>query len=203
MRRGFGIRALVAVAILAVLYACVGGSYTFKSPPSRDCPITSLLLDETSFPSGAQAADILSPKPGAPISRGYYESAGRTIYLGKGVANHSVYRNKTSERAAREFQRRKELRFSTDKHHGPWEKPTAFTYCSPIADQYYVACGTGLDRPMCKMIAQYEEYHVYFTTHMTPSSSMAFEDLEHVLQAIDEHMAECLNKPLLMESTGK
>jgi len=48
---------------------------------------------------------------------------------------------------------------------------------------------------MCKMIAQYEEYFVLFSADMLPAA-MTFEDLEHVLRAIDERMAQCLKKPL-------
>ncbi len=128
--------------------------------------------------------------------RGGEESAGRTIYLPPDnlIANHSVHRHSSADWAAKRFLREREREFVTSGHqYGPWEVPDALTYRSPIADQYYVACEVRTGTySMCKMIAQYEEYYVYFKTDMV----LTFQELEGVLRAIDERMAECLDKPL-------
>jgi len=180
-------RRVVFAGILVILWACAGGC--FPPPPPRDCSIESLVVDESPFPQGAVAGSILSPLPQAPR-----ESAGRTIYLLKGIANHDVHRYRSASQAAREFQRGRELDFSLSMG-GPWETPDALTYRSPIANQYHVACGLEHGIYMCTMIAQYEEYYIFFNAHMSPDA-MTFQDLERVLLAIDERMAKCLGKPL-------
>ena len=189
-------RRVLLIATLTMLWAFTGGCYVLVTPPPRECPIENLTLDEEPFPPGAIAGKILSPLPGAPIPRTSLESAGRTInYEYKGGANHDIYRYKSEGRAAQEFKRRKELEFSTRQWRGPWEIPNTLKYRSPIANRYYVACGMQNNVYMCKMIAQYEEYFVLFSADMLPAA-MTFEDLEHVLRAIDERMAQCLKKPL-------
>lgn len=180
-----------------MLWIFTGGCYVFTTPPPRACPIESLVLDEAPFPPGAMAGRILSPLP-----RASWESAGRSINLRKGGgAIHDVYRYKTAGRAAQEFERRKRLVFTIDRWSGPWEVPDTLTYHSPIADQYYVACGVDGGIYMCIMIAQYEEYYVLFVAHMSPDA-MTFDALERVLRAIDERMARCLGKPLSTPQAG-
>ncbi len=167
----------------AVLSGCV------PQPPSHDCPIETLVLDERAFPAGSSAARLLSPLP-----RAAWASAGRTIDLPVGIANHDVYQFKTAQRAAQEYSRRRVLQFPSDE--GPWATPYEITYRSPIADQYCVQCSMARSYgPMCKMLAQYEEYYVYVTAHMS-EGSMTYADFQNVLRAIDERMSACLQKPL-------
>lgn len=182
--------------MLVMLWTFAGGCYLFATPPPRDCPIESLVLDEVPFPPGTIAGSILSPLP-----RASWESAGRTFNLRKGGAVHDVYRYRTAGRAAQEFERANQLEFTIDSWRGPWEVPDTLTYQSPIADQYYVACGVDGSIYMCKMIAQYEEYYVLFVAHMS-SDAMTFQDLERVLQAIDSRMERCLEKPLSTPEVG-
>lgn len=185
MRKG------LLIAVLMMLWTFTGGCYVFTTPPPRVCPVESLVLDAAPFPPGAIAEPLLSPLP-----RASWESAGRSINLKTGGgAIHDVYRYKTAGRAAREFERRKEIEFAVNRQRGPWEVPDKLSYHSPIANRYYIACGVQTDVYMCKMIAQYEEYYVVFVAHMNPKG-MTFDTLERVLRAIDERMAKCLGKPL-------
>jgi len=178
------------ILLVILAFGVAGCSLTL---PQRHCPIESLLVDETSFPPGARADKVFSPLP-----RAAKESAGRTIYLPMplGIANHDVYRYKSAARAAWQFRQEKERTFTPGRWRGPWNVPEALTYRSPIADQYYVACEirSGV-YSMCEMIAQYEEYYVYFKTDVSPGV-MTFPRVEHALRAIDERMADCLGRPL-------
>ena len=76
--------------------------------------------------------------------------------------------------AAREFQRERKWRFYPQED---WEVPTNLAYRSPIAEQYYVACGVSGSTPMCKMSAQYEEYYIHLVVHMDPET-MTVRDLK-------------------------
>lgn len=178
---------------LVLLALGVAGCGILSPPPARDCPIESLLLDEEPFPLGARADSVFSPLP----EKGW-ETAGRTIHLPMpiGIANHDVYRYKSAARADWQFRQEKELTFMPGRWRGPWDVPEALTYRSPIADQYYVACEvrSGV-YSKCEMIAQYEEYFVYFKTDVS-SGVMTFSWVERALRAIDERMAACLGKPL-------
>ena len=177
-------------SIMLIILAIVLGRCTSSPQPLHDCPPESLVLDETVFPLDSRAGELLVPLPD-----GGGASAGRTIYLGRrGIANHDVYPYKRPEGADQEFRRQKDrIRSSTIDEQ--WSVPEGFMYSSPIAEQYYVACGVDGGIPMCIMIAQYDNYFVFFNAHMYPDE-MTFEDMERVLRAIDERMASCLNRDL-------
>ncbi len=178
---------LLGVLLLSVaLLAC----RALQKPPKHDCPIKSLVLDETVFPPGSHASFLESPLPYAA-----WASAGRTIYLPRGIANHDVYQHKTPKLAAEDFLANKKARFAEDEHTGPWSTPSEVSYRSPIADQYYVACGNEWGAQLCIMVAQYEEYYVLVTAHIS-EDGMTYADLEKVLRAVDEKMSHCLGKSL-------
>jgi len=184
-------RILGVLLLGIVLGGCyfLKGCYILQTPPARDCPIERLVLDEGVFPGEATAEPILSPLP-----RAAWESAGRGVFLKKGGSFlHDIYRYRTAERAAREFEKRKRLIFIETSTRGPWETPAEVTYRSPIADRYYLACGMEHKIYMCFMLAQYEEYYVLLNAHI--EGGMTFEALEQALRAIDERMARCLGKP--------
>lgn len=191
----------IALGVVLLVIVAVRNCYILKVPPARDCPIESLLIDESAFPAGtAHAGDILSP-----LARASWESAGCTFSIPTGIANHDVYRYRAAEGAAREFARRRELEFVTrdagpdqsieslGRRSGPWETPEELSDQSPIADQYYVACGMQGRIPMCKMIARYEEYYVFFNVHQYEGEP-TYAEIGAVLRAIDERMAQCLDK---------
>lgn len=190
---------LVLIAVSVALWAFVTGCST--APPSRDCTITELVVDETIFPRGATADRLISPLPGGPIPRTAFESAGRSFHYPRGIAVHNVYRYKSAGRAAQEFSSRRELEFQEGKYSGPWKEPGELTYKSPIADQFYVACGIDHGDNTCIAIAQYEEYFTLLHADMPPEI-MTFQDLERVLRTVDERMAQCLGKPFPTAPVG-
>ena len=180
---------LLLLGILSGGCYLLKGCYILQTPPARDCPIERLVLDERVFPGEATAEPILSPLP-----RAAWESAGRDIFLkAGGKLSHNVYRYRTAERAAREFEKRKRLTFLETPTRGPWETPAEVAYRSPIANRYYLACGQDRHTYTCFMLAQYEEYYVWLNAHI--EGGMTFEALEQALRAIDERIARCLGKP--------
>ena len=181
-------RLLIVTVIL--LSAGMLSSCAPHKPPEHDCPIEALVLDESVFPMGSKPSHLESPLP-----RASWASAGRTIYLPRGIANHDVYQFKTAELAMEEYGKRERTRFSEDEQRGPWSTPGEITYRSPIADQYRVACGRSWDLTLCIMVARYDEYFVLVTAQMS-EDGMAYADLEKVLQAVDEKMSGCLGKSL-------
>jgi hypothetical protein len=186
-------RILLGAAILL----CLGtlASCAPHKPPEHDCPIEALVLDERAFPSGSRAARLLSPLPHAA-----WTSAGRTIDLPMGVANHHVYQFRTAELAVQEYSKRKKTQFAEDEHRGPWSTPSEIAYRSPLADQYCVACGQDWGLALCIMVARYDEYFVLVTAQMS-EDGMTYGDLEKVFRAVDERMSGCLSRPLAPAAT--
>jgi hypothetical protein len=117
---------------------------------------------------------------------------------GRGGAYEKIYRMASMAVATREFERQIEVWFPTRGYWSSWERPAEVAYESSVADRFRVACAHDTARSnlaqKCHFIGQYEEYLVWFSTDMSPDY-MTYEDLEHVLQAIDERMAQYLGDP--------
>jgi hypothetical protein len=112
------------------------------------------------------------------------------IGLEKGFAQHDVFRYQSASIAARKFKDELEARFLPVN---AWKTPKELDYSSPIADDYYVACGMSGSAYVCNMLARYEEYYVLFFAQME-QGSMWYEDFQRVLLAIDTQMAICLDE---------
>lgn len=182
---------LIGVALVLAIGGCLLSRFVHRHP-ERPCSVVSLVLDAVPFPA---RVDARADAPRSPLHNSPRESAGLTIYFTGGIANHEVYQTSSTAIAARQFRHEEKAQFSTAKNYGPWQTPEILTYRSPIADQYHVACGTVDNIYMCITLAQYEEYYVWFHTHIS-SDGLHVEDLEPILRAIDERMADCLGKTL-------
>lgn len=175
MKRSVNLILLILSGMLLLSTVCCCG----PRAPKRDFTTEVLLLDETVFPTKTTAGPITSN----PDRHGARESLGRSIYHPSGLAGHDIYRYTSARGAAREFERQMDLSFRG----GDWTVPAEIAYQSPTADQFYLACGTSGNIPMCRVIAQYEEYFVRLNVHMRPTF-MTYADLESVLQAMDDRM---------------
>jgi len=59
------------------------------------------------------------------------------------------------------------------------------------ADIFFVKCGTLYsNREDCSLIAQYQEFNVYFST--TISDEMTTQDFQNIIVFIDQQMASCM-----------
>lgn len=149
------------------------------------CPVEALLIEEDSFLAGARAGELHSPLP----DNSRY-SAGRTFYLNRGIANHDVYPYSSVRRAEEEFQHNQQSPIFSDSFQ-EWELPEELSDFYPHADRFDVACGLQHQIPMCEMIAQYENYFIYFNIHTYPENG-ALSDVRALLQEIDDKMVGCL-----------
>ena len=150
------------------------------------CQLEYLLVDEMFFPKGAEVGEITSPLP-----EGTAKSAGRTIYLGKGVANHDIYPYATSQRALGEFlhyQQDPTFSIAPDEQ---WQIPKELTKLNLTANQYDLACGLQHNIRICKMIALYNNYFVFFSAQIYPDE-LTMSDLSSILLEIDRRMVLCL-----------
>ena len=80
-----------------------------------------------------------------------------------------------------------------------WAVPEEWSYESSFADRLRFACGEvdmsplGPARSECTAVAQYDEYVSVFHTELAPQY-MTLQDVERILLAIDERMAEYLGE---------
>jgi hypothetical protein len=83
------------------------------------------------------------------------------------------------QQATTEFQNWKARYFAENKYSFGWSPTDELPYQSPIASQFYFACGIESGIPTCQVIGQYQEYLLLFDTHMGPSI-MTYPTLEKI-----------------------
>jgi len=197
----------ITFAVVLCFLSCVGCMLLCRETlPERKFAIEELFIDASVFPPGWEA-DPGGPQIDtgrAPLGGGPDTIQRRVLFFhaegtvkGKSVgAYEQIYRMASVKVAAKEFERQMSLWFPKGKYWTPWERPGDVEYQSSVADRFYLACAshgaTPETRvPMCDMVGQYEEYLVWFSTDMSPDF-MTYQDLEHVLEAIDERMEHYL-----------
>jgi hypothetical protein len=169
---------LIIIALLgALIQAC-----TPPSPPA--CPATDLLLDKDALSLSAQAGPVTAPLPDSTIY-----SAGRTYYLGQGIANHDIYPYSSEHSASNKFEG-EALSPAFAPSSSQWESPDNFADVHLAADRYQVGCGSQHDIPMCKFIAQYRNYFVSFNVHTYPGE-VSVSEVRALVEAIDQKMSRC------------
>jgi hypothetical protein len=176
-------RALACACTL--LTACQSWSY----PPIED-----MLLDESAFPVGwSVSTDGADPIPRAPWtgSTNVVENVELYFYAYGGGALERIWRFMSSEDASQAFEHQMRYVFRNGEFNTPWAVPAELSYHSSVASQFHYACATfdGQPSPGCAYVAQYGVHVVHFQTSMLPGL-MTYSDLENVLQAIDERMAQ-------------
>jgi hypothetical protein len=162
--------------------------------PTPSFPLEDLLLGMSAFPEGwyLPTGQPIDPPGGFGVRTALTFSP-----PGSGaIALHEVSVARNPDEAAAGYEEWGEFWFSNREGYCMWAAPSEFTYQSPVADQYRLACcirqQEGGDQT-CQAVGQYGRYLIRFRTYMNPES-MTFADLERILIAIDERMALYLEK---------
>jgi hypothetical protein len=109
--------------------------------------------------------------------------------MDRGIASHHVQRNSTFRSARSEYDSRnggQAFGLTSD-----WTTPPELIDALPTADQRAISCGVTMNTPMCKAIAQYENYFVYFNIHTYPED-IEIAQVADLLASIDQTMESCL-----------
>lgn len=167
-------------AVVFLLLGCV------PSRPARDCAITDFLLKEMDFPTGTIVNQV-----GIPVSEYPMESAGFTASLSGDSIYQVVAQYPSYNRARKKFDKSYKSMFDVDNRRGPWEKPLDVAFMPSVAQQYYVACGNVASKYQCRMIGQYEEYYVFFSSYIS-ERGITLEVYDELLQKIDGIAGRCL-----------
>jgi hypothetical protein len=164
-----------------ILIACL------ENRPERDCKITNLVLSESDFPTGFVVDRISSPVAEYPD-----ESAGRMASYKNRLIFHQVVRYRSLNVAKRVYKKETASAFDDKDVFGKsWVAPEDFSYTSPVAQQYHMACGNVLNGYQCRMTGQYEEYYVFFFAYVS-DDGITLDIVEYLLQKIDHKMEQCL-----------
>ncbi len=190
----------LSATILFLCTVCEGLNRLLQ-PPRRDFQIRELLIDETAFPPGWRAQPPRRPSSAPLGGQTSIERIFRSFYtIGpstNGVAVEEIHRYWSVGDAAREFERVMPIEFRKGEHWSPWTLPQGFHYTSPYANRIRIGCARktwqGVSTEYCRMVGQYEEYIVRFSTKISPKY-MTYKDFERVVRAIDERMGHYLGK---------
>lgn len=174
---------VLTVTAMLLLSACT-------QAPERSFTTMELLIGLSDMPKGWQVSD--GPDRAEDyISR---EDASGIVFVAqtdspRRTASHRVYRYDSSVQAKRVYER---LVLPTEAG----ECPPTWVYQSPVAEQSHFVCYDyeGRELPVCTWSGRYEEYIVVFHSWLIPDW-MSLNDVERVVRAIDERMAQYLEKP--------
>ena len=186
---------VLAITVTLLLTAC---RFRFWEPlaPERSFTPEDLLIDQSIVPPGWEltepafpVGDTLCTTECATIGFKVTDDESSIEYGG-----HDVYRYLSTGIARRTFEK---VYLAMARSLDPVSE---WTYQSQIAEQSHFGCGNmaGNVGVYCQWGGQYEEYIVVFGARVPPGEvSLAnIEQMEEVVRAIDERMAEYLGKPL-------
>jgi hypothetical protein len=192
------VTSLIAIGIC--LLSCVvagqliwNGCIWWECPPSRSFDVLDLGLPSDLFPIKAIPQPIhLSDDDDPTTRRSSFQSF--SWDNGNGMAIYSVDTYASNRSAAKNFELHKNSFFSDwGEANIVWSQPEELTYISPLADEFFVACGTLiLNDYRCGIIARYEEFVVFFNE--TIYEDVSYEDFQSIVIFIDEQISGRLYK---------
>jgi hypothetical protein len=201
--RSAGIVAFLALLVLLAI-PCGWCAWWFNSTSGTPWPyptpafsIEELLLDESTFPEGWRAARPFDPERRIPAEQIVLDFHTNKCHVLMAGVSHRVQRFYGGASAAAEAYP-EEVAYWFSPNWGDWSVPSELSYKSPMADQFRFGCYTEEETAtiVCQTIGQYEQYIVVFDAELDPGrpECLTFDDLEKILIAVDERMAEYLGK---------
>jgi hypothetical protein len=177
------------IVLLGLLVLIVGCSNQKDLRPKRDCPIENFFLDQTDYPPETILDPVRSPIAEKPL-----ESAEMSAYPNDSWTNQIVVRYSSTNRAAEEYEESFERIFSPREVHGSWKIPPPLALDNLSATQYWISCGNVKSfGKRCIMLAQFEEYYVFFRADV-PMKDVTYEMFRDWVLIINAKIASCLNQ---------
>jgi hypothetical protein len=190
----WGQTGLVLPVVLVAATSCVQAPSSRL--PQRDLPASKLLLDSQSFPSG-WTAEPCGPDCSRDEGDQHAERAFGRVGI-PGNVRQEIFRLGDENDAKAKFNIYREADFrplSPPDHQ--FSPPLAFTYHSPLADDYYLGCGVSTV-PACRAIARYRNYfiYLYFDIDGGKDDGLDLVEVEPILRALDQQIATQFSIPL-------
>jgi hypothetical protein len=116
-----------------------------------------------------------------------------------GQFRQEVFRFGTAEVASEKYKVYRDTDFHKsqfDPDSTDFAPPTELPYVSPVADEYYFACGQEFGL-VCRMVARYRNYFVflYFDMDSGKGYGLTYDEVEQILKWLDKQAASQLNLP--------
>lgn len=176
---------LICLGVCATLFQAIShGCMWWECAPARPFKVLDLELPADLFPLGATVRALYPLSEG----EGTLENGQKSVYwgdYGSGIANYEVLRFPSAKRATEVFSLDKQNIYVDRTTKGLWNTPSAVTFVSPKADEFFVGCGNWSEY-RCGMIARYAEYVVQFNATM--DSEMTYESFEKIVAFIDNQI---------------
>lgn len=175
---------LICLAVCIMLFqVTVYGCLFWECAPKRPFRVLDLDLPANLFPREA-IVNSLSPLS---EGEGTTENGAKSVYWNQGLggALYEMLRFPSARQASEAFRLRKEV-FADSGTNKPWQRPSALTFVSPKADDFFVGCGNWSEF-RCGMIARYAEYVVMF--NVVIDSEMTYEKFETSMEFIDNQIS--------------
>lgn len=167
-----------------------------QSSTGADRPAQELLLPVEQLPPGWETYG--SPRSMGPqIGFGDDDDSYVTFNLKDDehtIARHFVLHYPSTRAAHRSYLKLlpSEFNDSSIAIEAQWETPSELSFISAKAEQSRMACVINLvtgPKQICKMMAQYDNYVVIFSSH-TGENTMSLNEFNSVIQYIDEMMSQ-------------
>jgi hypothetical protein len=179
------------VTLLGLLACSVIRTNEAIVPPP--CPMENLMIDKSLFPEGWHQEGPPRQRS-APVRWGIEKLGVGFLTQENGVAGQVVHRGENFSHTEDGYFELVDSWFDSEEDATDWYIPPEFNYESAIANHDRFGCRTykpsGVES--CQLVGQYGVYLTRFHTFMSPI--MTYDDLAHILQAIDDKMAQCLNE---------
>ncbi len=182
--------AILILILLTSLITCatlfqvvIHGCLLWDCAPQRSFRVLDLDLPADLFPQGAIVNSLYPLSEG----EGTTENGGKSVYWGKdwGRAIYIIWRYPSVRQAAEIFPMEKKS-FADSGSKRPWQRPSALTFVSPQADEFFLGCGYW-SVYRCGMVARYAEYVVHFNAII--DSEMTYEKFEKIAAFIDNQIS--------------
>ena len=197
----YGLACLVSVVALTLLSACREPRPSSQLRGRVESHLYRCALEESDFPPGwrhirSETYDITSRGiPGNGLG-GIDAVFGPYGPIPGVPAGNGILAYRTPERAAITFERFPDLFYDAERL-TPWVKPDV-AQADLSADAFRVGCAyyrtsdADISRKRCHFLARYGRFLTTFRTWSSPEY-MSEEEMVQVLQALDEHMLQCVD----------
>jgi hypothetical protein len=176
----------------------MGGCQSVRSTPTAGPPAQAFIVSEDVYPSGWKSLpceSLLCQSDGSAYEAYLVSKANQPGHL-----IQEVFRLDSIEDASAKFATYRKNDFQkkdADPESTEFSPPVELQYTSPIADEYYFACGREFGL-VCRMIARYRNYFVYFYFDMDDGRGygLTYSDVEMILHWLDGRVSSLLGIPL-------
>jgi hypothetical protein len=161
-----------------------------KAPP--ECPMNTLMLEESLFPKDTYFEPLVSPiaeYPKSSFAQGFSLELPNEDVFTVDAGNYRIIHWGSNKSAKEEFDQGLKFFFLNHKIDA-WKTPKEATFTSAVADNYYTACGISFGYYNCKTIAVYGKYSVWLGVSIS-EKGLTYSIYNKLLQAIDDKMATC------------